>query len=283
MSFAHPFALLGLLPLAGLAILLWRQAPSLVPALPGGWAKLIAPPLRRYMARDLTRPGLGQVWLTLGIAACLVLAIARPLVPTGDGRDWANLVGRVLVIDAEHDGIAARRIVVDRLLAASPKVPTALVALSGDAYVLVPFTTDAAQIDRYLRVLEPDAMPMRGLAVHTGLALAEKTISDAGVLARQIVLVVGAGAPGDAVDLPETDTLRAVITAGDPAGWDKVAAAYGAEVASSDSLAGVTEALDAAVRDLAASLPGEMIDLSPFLIALALVLALGLFRRRSAE
>lgn len=283
MSFSHPIALAGLLPIAALAVLLWRQAPALVPALPGGWARLITPPLRRYMARDLSRPGLGQVWLTLGITACLIIAIARPLIPLGEGRDWANRVGRVIVMDADRDGIAGRRIVATRLLEASPLVPTALVAVAGDAYMVVPFTTDAAQIDRYLRVLEPDAMPARGLAVHTGLALAEKVIAEAGVIARQIVLIAGDGAPANPVDLPPTETLKSLIAAGDATGWDEVAAAYGADIAAPDDLAPVTGALDAAVRALAADLPGEMVDLSPWLIALALALMLGLFRRRSAE
>ena len=283
MSFAHPLALIGLLPLAALAVLVWRQAPALVPALPGGWARLIAPPLRRYMARDLRRPGLGQVWLCLCIAGCLVVAIARPLIPLGEGRDWANLVGRVIVIDAEHDQIAARRIVADRLLAASPRVPTALVAVAGDAYMVVPFTTDAAQIERYLRVLEPDAMPVRGLALHTGLALAEKIIRDSGVVARQVVVITGGAAPGSTVDLPETGTLKSLVTAGSPEGWDRVADSYGADLAGVDDLTPVTAALDAAVRQLAADLPGEMGDLAPWFLALALVLALALFRQRSAE
>lgn len=283
MSFGHPIALTGLLPLAALAVLLWRRAPALVPALPGGWTRLIAPPLRRYMARDLTRPGLGQVWLTLGVAACLVVAAARPLVPLGEGRDWANRVGRVIVIDADNAGMPARRIVVDRLLEASPRVPTALVAVAGDAYMIVPFTTDSTQVDRYLQVLEPDAMPVPGLAVHTGLALAEKIVADAGIVARQIVLIAGERAPAGPVELPGTATLRSVVTTGNAAGWDRVAEVYGADLAASEDLTPVTGALEAAVRALAADLPGEVIDLTAWLIALALVLALGLFRRRSAE
>lgn len=283
MTFAQPLALLGLLPLGAMVILLWRQAPALVPALPGGWARLIAPPLRRYMARDLERPGLAQVWLILGVCACLVVAIARPLVPLGDGEGWANLVGRVIVIDAEHDGMAARRIAVDRLLALSPDVPTALVAVAGDAYQIVPFTTDAAQIDRYLRVLEPDAMPVRGIAVHTGLAMAERILADARVVAGQIVLVVGAGAPGSPVELPDTETLKSVVVAGDPAGWDGVADLHGADLVVATDLGPVTGALDAAVRALRAGLPGAAIDIAPWLYALAGLLTLGLFRRRAAS
>ena len=207
MSFAAPLWLAGLVPVAALAWALWRQAPMLVPALPGCWARLIEPPLRRFMARDLSRPGLGQVWLCLGIAACLVVAMARPLIPLGTGTDYANMVGRVILIDADQEGIAERRIAVDRFLELSPDVPTSLVAVAGDAYMIVPFTTDAAQIDRYLRVLEPDAMPMPGLAVHSGLALGEKIIADAGVVAGQIVLIAGPRAPDAVVDLPGTETL----------------------------------------------------------------------------
>ena len=283
MTFEQPLAMLALIPLALIAVALWKRAPALVPALPGGWAQLIQAPLRRYMARDLTRPGLGQVWLVLAIAVCLILGIARPLAPLGEGRDWTNQVGRVIVIDSETDGMAGRRIVVDNLIAASPDVPTALVAMAGDAYIVVPFTTDVRQIDRYLRVLAPDAMPIRGMAVHSGVALAEKAIADAGVVIGQIVLVVGPGAPERPVELPETKTLRDLITVGDPTGWQSIAASYGASNTSSTDLSAIKARLDAAITGLRAKLPGAVIDIAPWLFGLAVVLSLGMFRRRNAQ
>lgn len=282
MSFVHPFVLLGLLPLAALAFLLWRQAPMLVPALPGGWARLIEPPLRRFMARDLSRPGLAQVWLCLAIAALLVAAAARPLLPVGDPTDYANMVGRVVVVDADAPDIARRRIAVDRLLAASPRVPTALVALAGDAYLVVPFTTDRAQIDRYLVVLEPDAMPLEGMALHAGLALAEKVIADAGVVAGQIVLFAGDKGPGTLFDVPASETLRTFVVAGDPEVWRAAAERHGADLTPDQDLEPVTSSLSSAIDALRADLPGGAIDIAPWLMALSVLLCLGLFRRRSA-
>lgn len=282
MTFATPLFLLALIPLAIVAFLLWRQAPMLVPALPGGWARLIQPELRGFMARDLARPGLGQVWLCLAVAAIMIVGAARPLIPLGQSTDYANLIGRVIVLDADRPGIEERRIIVDQLLLAAPDAPTALALVAGDAYLVTPFTTDIAQIDRYLRVAEPDAMPAPGLAVHSALALAERVIADARIVAAQIVLVAGADAPAQMAKIPETDTLRAFVIAGDPAAWQSGSAQYGADLHAADDLEPVTAALGAAIEDLRADLPGAVIDISPWVFGLAMVLSLGLFRQRSA-
>ncbi|MEM7188602.1 MAG: hypothetical protein AAF439_03240 [Pseudomonadota bacterium] len=284
MSFALPLALAGLLPVAALALLLWQRAPMLVSALPGGWGRIIEPALARYMARGLSRPGLGQAWLCLGIAALLVVAIARPLLPLGEAPDYANVAGRVIVLDANNVGMADRRIVTGRLLNMAPEVPTALVAVAGEAYSVVPFTTDRTQIDRYLAVLTPEMMPRPGNSLHLGIAQAEEALAQAGVIAAQIVLVTGAETPPSVVELPETETLRAVVVpVADLALWSGFADGYGARLIDFSDPSPAIEDIRGALSDLTGSLPAAAIDISPWLYGLAMMLWLVLFRRRSAS
>lgn len=282
MSFGIPLALLGLIPVVAVALLLWRRAPMLLSALPGGWARIIGPELTDYMARGLSRPGLGQAWLCIAAAGIVVLAIARPLVPLGGGIDYANLAGRVIVLDAISDGIEDRRITVDRILELSPDVPTSLVALSSDAYTIVPFTTDRAQIDRYLRVLDADVIPDPGLSMHTGIAHAEKVLADAGVVAAQMVMIFGGDAPPRVLDIPETDTLRWFVVPEASDRWERFANGYQAEITNGSTVEPLVDDMSLALEALRGSLPGAAADFSPWLYALAMVLWLGLFRRRSA-
>ena len=131
-------------------------------------------------------------------------------------------------------------------------------------------------------VLEPDAMPMPGLAVHSGLALGEKIIADAGVVAGQIVVVAGPTAPDAVIELPDTGTLRAFVISGGTAGWEASATGYAADLIDIDAPEEVTATLDREIEKLRAGLPGAAIDIAPWLHALSMLLCLGLFRRRSA-
>ena len=71
------------------------------------------------------------------------------------------------------------------LLDATPEIPTALVVASGDAFNVVPLTTDRAFLDRYLNVIAPDVMPLEGRALQVTVAQAEGILTLAGVLAGQ--------------------------------------------------------------------------------------------------
>ena len=114
------------------------------------------------------------------LALLVVFALSRPGLDVEDDDTFATLAGRVVILDVGSD-LTRHRHVLDDLYRADPGVSTALVAVSGDAYRIVPFTTDKAQIDRYLRVLSTDIMPRPGQNAHLGLALAEQ------MLARMLV------------------------------------------------------------------------------------------------
>ena len=282
MSFVLPYALLLLLPLAGLAWMARAGRRSWAGRLPGAWHQVVSPDLRPLIALRSRLGAAGTPVLCFGIGALLIGALARPGLDADDPEDFATLAGRVIVLDVGSN-LARHRHALDALYRADPGVATAVVAVSGDAYRIVPFTTDRAQIDRYVRVLSAEIMPEPGQRPHLGLARAERSLNDAGYLVRQVVVLTGRRAPEQVVEIPGTDSQRYVVALEDDLGWEDWATAQGGSVLARAEIDSVTEELQREARDKArAELPGSRIELSFVLIALSAALWLLLFRRRTA-
>jgi len=283
-TFAEPLALLLLLPVAAAALALHRQ-PAAARRLPGAWRRLVEPALRPALAGGIIGGG-GQARLAAAAAALLALALARPLADLGNAPDYANLAGRVIVVDlGAGAGAGDAKLAAAALVAAAGPVPTAIVAAAGEAYTVAPLTTDRTHLERYLRVLTPEIAPVAGRALHTGLAHAEALLREAGIAVGQIVLVSGGPAPAHDVDIAPSETLRVMLAAGgNEADWQAFAAANGAEVRGPQDIAEIAAGLErAAERKLRRSAAGAFAELAPWLTGLAMLLWLGFFRRRTAR
>ena len=286
MTVAEPLALLLLLPVAAAAWLLRRESPGAGRRLPGAWLQAVEASLQPALAAGIAGGRSRLTVLALAASVLLALAAARPLADLGDAPDYANLVGRVIVLDlGAETGVTDRRVVAARLVEDAGPIPTALIVAAGDAYTVVPFTTDRRHLDRYLEIAEPELMPVPGRALHGGLAHAEGLLRGAGIAVGQIVIVSGGPAPAHGPSLARSDTLRVVLPAtGHGADWQAFAAAHEAELAAPDRIAEISSALEhAAARKLRRSAGGNFTDLAPWLMGLAMVLWLGFFRRRSAQ
>jgi hypothetical protein len=282
MSFVTPLALLLLLPLCGLLLLVRHSGAAMAHRLPGAWQSVVAPGLRRYLALRSKLGRAGAPILCFGVAGLLVLALSRPGLDAPSDDAFSTLAGRVVIIDVGSD-LARHRQILEDLHRADPAVSTALVAVSGDAYRIVPFTTDKSQIDRYLRVMSADVMPRPGRNAHLALALAERVLSDAGLPIRQIVLLSARSAPENLVEVPPADSERFIVPIGTVEGWSDWAAAQNSRVLSQDELAGLNVSLRSDANALAQSeLASSRNEFTVYLIAIAALLWLLLFRRRSA-
>ena len=100
MSFALPLVLILIAPLAALAYLLASGRVATAGRLPGAWAGLVAPSLRRYVAARAATARNCAPFLALALAALIVLALARPGAHTGGEIDLTGIAGRVIVMDA---------------------------------------------------------------------------------------------------------------------------------------------------------------------------------------
>ena len=280
MSLAHPLLLLSLVPILAAAALA-RLGPPASARLPGSWPALVEPALRGALTAGGTAPRRGRLALCLAIAVLLALALARPAFDRG-GAAFANIGGRVIVMDLRPGAaVAEQRQLVERLLDGAPEVPTAIVAAAADAHGIVPLTVDRRQIRRYLNVLEPGVMPVPGRALHLGIAQAEALLARAGVAVRQIVVVSDGAPPQAAVPIASSETMRAVAVP-DPDGWSGFADTYDASLATAAELPELAASLRREIaRTLRTEADAGALDLTPLVIAAAMLLWLGLFRRRA--
>ncbi len=281
MNFAHPFALLLLIPAFGLVVwlTLWRGQTTM--SLPGHWHRIIDKSMRSFMAKQVVSQNRLPVVLWLTIWALLVFVLARPILDFVEPTPYGNLAGRVIALDVGASiDVEHQRLIAYRILDAAPTTPTALVVATAEAFDIVPFTTDRAHLDRYLQVIKPEVMPVAGRAPGIAINHAELLLSRAGMAVGQLVLVTGGGVPaGDAT--AAGDWLRALVVDGDNiSAWDGYADRIGARLADETAIRAVIEDLDGkvaeAIRD---SDDAAEFALGPWLIAAAVCLWLLFFRR----
>lgn len=282
MTLVYPLALLALIPTLAGGFWLGHHLAGAGFGLPGDWRRVIAVSLRKLMTRTAVRGRTSEVILLSSLAALIVVATARPTIPLDQGESFTNIAGRVIALDLGADAdIYSQRHAVQTLMADAPGVPTALVVATADAFDVVPLTTDSAYIERYLNVISPDVMPLDGRSIAVALTHSEAVLARAEIAVGQVILVTGGDAP-DIHERPATQWQRAVIvpdrTEGD---WRGFADNIDARLRPYGDMTDVSrEFLRSVELARLHGDPGSHFEIAPYLIGLASLLWLGLFRRR---
>ena len=272
------------LPLAA-GLLAWRV--SLAPrrtGLPGDWPKVIETPLHEHSARNVKSDGQQGVLPWLVAISCLIsLALTNPRLDQDGKPAIANMAGRVILVDlgAGIDPVA-QRLAIAELLNGDEGMPTALMVASGDSFEAVPLTTDYAQIRRYAGVLEPGLMPLGGRLVQPALEHASGILSKAGVLIGQVIWITG-GNPPTPLPPQQGPIGRAVVLAeGDGQVWGSWADSSGLALVETGEADELLTSLQSRIQAFEGRLVEDGPSLRPWLIALAGLFWLALFRREAA-
>lgn len=282
MTFVLPFVLLLLLPLVGGGVLAKSAGQGRFSRLPGAWQQAVASGLRGYIAQQSKLTQTGTPILCFGTAVLVIVALSRPGLDTDSAQEYTTLAGRVIILDVGAD-LTRHRHFVDDLHHADSQVSTSVIASSGDTYRIIPFTTDKSQIDRYVRVLNANMIPMPGQSPHLALAQAERLLSDAGYIVRQVVLVTARHGPEQVIEIPLGRSDRFVVPLITDEAWTGWAAAQHAAVLNDDAVADLTQSLrQEAVAAARSELPSARTEFTTLLIALAALPWLLMFRRRAA-
>ncbi|WP_089719659.1 VWA domain-containing protein [Candidatus Entotheonella palauensis] len=282
MSLATPWTLLLLVPALGALIWLKTGSSSGAARLPGHWHRVIEPALQPFMARYTIAESRPPIWLMLSIWTLLVLALAQPSIDTGTATDYANLAGRVMVLDLGAGAdIHNQRLAVIRLIEDAPEVPTAIVVATSESFEAVPMTTDRAHLERYLQAIEADVMPVDGRFIELAAAHSEALLTRAEIVAGQVVMISGGTPPARETVRPPQWPRALVVADGSLQPWRAYANQTRARLTDIDNLAPLSRDLN---RDMAwaawQSDRSARRDMAPWLIGSALGLWLGLFRRR---
>ncbi|MER2264151.1 VWA domain-containing protein [Methylobacterium oxalidis] len=278
----------------------WRSAPL------GDWTRVVDPPLMAALARrGAVLGGRRQANLAAAVAAGLIaLALTGPAVERADSATFRNLDATVIVIDlsrsvAEGGDLRAVRQAAQGVADATGTRSVAVVVYAGDAYLAAPPTTDRDSLATTLFALDADTVPDRGSHPERGLALARRTLSEAAVVAADVVLVTDGDGIGEAAArearalrdkgwrlhglfVPAGKTLPPGSPKPDRAALDALVGAGGGLVADVGTPTAVLDAVGASTAQHLAAGGYTVLayaDLGRWLLLAALLPALLLFRR----
>jgi len=242
-------------------------------------------------------------WLAPVIAALVALALTGPARERHDGVAFRNLDGVVIAVDLSPSMIQGGRfadaMTAARLVAQSVgSRQVALVVYGGDAYRASAFTTDAAALGQTIAFLDGETVPDDGSRPERALALAGRMIRDAEILIGDVVLITDGGGLGplslaQARALSEADIPLSTIyvpsrAEGGPmpdrAAVDALARAGGGAPGDLLDPFPVTRALDQGLQRRLSVMEGAVQrrrDYGRFVLLLAVIPALALFRRRA--
>lgn len=294
----RPIWLVGLLLIAALALLVRKRRTGL-----GDWEQAIDPDLMEAM-RALGRvPEVGREMryqLPLWAAALTTLALAGPAMERRDAASFRNLDGVVFVVDVStsmiEDPLWAQVVTMGRIgVSTLGSKPGALIVYGGDAYEASALTTDTRQIGLTIALLEPQIVPDTGSRPELALQRAATILRDAKIVAGDVVLFTDGGGIVDEA----LAQARAITALGGRLSVVYAPTEKGEARAAAESLAklggGRVFDLDAgnALGDMLGGGGAERLerqdylllfwaDYGRYLLLLALLPLLGLFRRRVA-
>lgn len=181
------------LPLAPLLLLFFTPRNSV---LPGSWAQQVNPGLSAFIKMHIAeQKSRYRFWLYLGLWMALATSLAAISLGYTDSPGTRNPHARVVVIDlgtaAGSSNVANAR----RFIASTTNTPTGIVAVTSQAFDVVPITTDHSHIERYLQVLSARLMPVSGRQFQPGIESARSMLERSNILAPQIVLFTSGPVP----------------------------------------------------------------------------------------
>ena len=283
-----------------LALVFARRAEAL-----GAWDRAVDAPLMAALDTlgKVSRGARRTRWLAPVIAALVALALTGPARERHDGVAFRNLDGVVIAVDLSPSMIRGGRfadaMTAARLVAQSVgSRQVALVVYGGDAYRASAFTTDAAALGQTIAFLDGETVPDDGSRPERALALAGRMIRDAEILIGDVVLITDGGGLGplslaQARALSEADIPLSTIyvpsrAEGGPmpdrAAVDALARAGGGAPGDLLDPFPVTRALDQGLQRRLSVMEGAVQrrrDYGRFVLLLAVIPALALFRRRA--
>ncbi|WP_210877194.1 VWA domain-containing protein [Roseovarius autotrophicus] len=271
-----------------LALWLWRGRGAA-----GDWGRVADPGLMAAMAEmGRVAGGAGRggaLGAALALAVFLVLALAGPAVERRDAVSYRNLDGVLFVVDLSAgfadgpgwpDMLGAAQLAVTGLGAR----PAGLIVYAGDAYTALDMSADHRELAQTLLVLDAATVPDEGAAPALALALAHERLRLAEVLAGDVVLLTG-GAGADAATQAEAARIaqagaRVSVVTDAPQG--AALAAGGGRVFAPQEAGALAAWLSDGARPRLERQGYRLLfwhDLGRYLLALALVPLLVLFRR----
>lgn len=296
----RPYWIFTLPVVAGL--LFWRLRRA---GRPGDWHAIIDPHLLEAMA-GMGRVDVGGSRLPLVlpflVAGSVGLALTGPAVERRSAQTFRNLDGVIFVIDLSgsvvRDESWPKLVNMARAgLSVLQDKPAALIVYAGDSYLATPLSTDHVQLGQTISLLDAETVPDRGNRPALALDRAAALLAAADILTGEVVLFTdGAGLDAAAYQAAQriveaggrlSVVLSETSVSGEPLVDVMLIATLahmgGGRVFRVDSLAPFMRAMRTAGADRLERQDLRLlfaVDYGRYLLLLALLPALLLFRRR---
>jgi len=187
-SFARPAWLLALLPLAAMAWRNWRTRDAATP-----WRHVIDAHLLPYLLDAGSAPSRRAFLAFVFAALCAVLALSGPrLHLASTPATKQRLATHVLVIDLSPSAAPRLERVkakLNALLRGLDGAEVALLVYAEEPYLVVPPTTDADVVARFIPELATDAMPVAGNRPESALRMALSVLERSAAPVRSVVWI----------------------------------------------------------------------------------------------
>jgi Ca-activated chloride channel family protein len=273
----------------------------------GAWTAAIEPRLLNALAaRRAVVPGTGRKrFAAAAVAFLIALALSGPAVRSAFQNGFSNLDATLIAVDlsrsvAGNGSLPEARAAAAAIAQASGTGQIALIAYAGDAYVASPLTSDRDWLQTLIFSLDGTTIPDEGTRPARALSLAHKILKEGHVVHANVVLISGGGGVDDAAfqqaqalassgysletvfTPPEKNTGAA--QGGGEISLSKLAAYGNGTSANAQNLSPVLRIAESVPSSRLAKTQYDLLiwrDLGPFLMAIALIPALLLFRRTS--
>lgn len=194
LHFLRPWWLLILLPLTMLGLLLWRKTAQLQ-----GWSEICDEHLLQHLTQQEKKGNRLSWFLILFLSfICMVLALAGPAWKQLPVPTYKSVQPRVLLLDmSEHmletdltpDRLSRAKFKLHDILSQKEIGQFALIAYTGEPFVVSPLTDDGTTISALLSSLTPEVMPVDGHNLASAMEEATKLIKQAGFQEGQLLVL----------------------------------------------------------------------------------------------
>jgi Ca-activated chloride channel family protein len=226
LHFLRPWWLLSIIPLLGLAVILWRRQPMLQ-----AWSEVCDRHLLAHLIQTKDQSGRkSSIALLIFSALFVILGIAGPSWYQLPVATYKQIQPRVVVLDMSEN-MLQKDLTPNRLSRAKFKLSDlfarkgvgqfALIVFTGEPFIVSPLTDDGQTIASFLPVLTPDIMPVSGRNLDSALTEARKLIKDAGYEHGQVLVLTADAPSSSAASFAKELAYKGILTSIMPVTADK--------------------------------------------------------------
>lgn len=237
--FIRPWWLLALIPLIVIAMQAWKQKGHM-----SSWAQVCdAHLLAHLLKRDKQTSRHRAVLLICLCLLCVILSLSGPSWQRLPVPSYRQILPRVFLLDMSAT-MRANDVQPSRLARAKFKLhdaftsqaggQSALIAYTGEPFIVSPLTEDAKTIDALLEPLSSEIMPVQGNNLAEALQQAGQLIHQAGFHQGQILVLTAQPPSNEAIAVSKTLAKADIDTSILPVAKNATNPAY-AQLASAGS------------------------------------------------